>query len=251
MDLGSTTASATQAYNIASRFQPLAPALPPPGQGFTKLTQVPAPTAPGAPPVPPGAPPAPPANPPLLDVTGAGAVPAGGPTGQTGSALGPRYDAAGLPALPQPAPGAPPTPPAAPFTPPPGPTPTVAPPPTLAPANTVDLATTLNQTGPVNLATVSRATDLYNQIQQLVPAAPPPAAPPAPAPNPVQQAQPTAPSAAPTTPPTAVPTANAVHTSPVQDQQVGTVGISSLGGTAGSSTALLGFARGTFLNVLA
>lgn len=245
MDLAGTTASATQAYTIASRFQPLGPTLPSPGQSFTKLTQVAAPTAPTAPPA---APPAPPANPPLLDVTGAGAVPAGGPTGQTGSALGPRYDAAGLPALPPP-----PTPQAAPVT--PAPTPTVAPPPTLAPANTVDLATTLDQTAPLNLATVNRATDLYNQIQQLVPAAPPPAAPPAPAPTPVQQAQPTALSAAlsaaPTAPASATPTADAVNTSPVQNQQIGTVGISSLGGAAGSSTALLGFARGTFLNVLA
>jgi hypothetical protein len=228
MDLSSPTAQASQAYAVASRFVPLAPPPPPPVPTFPPLALPP------------------PANP------------------AEGTA-GPRFDLAALTTLPPattPA-QAPPTP----ATPAQAPAPTpvdaaaqaaaaavavAAPLQALAPALPLPAPADLTTPGAANIATLAQATALYTQTQQLTgtfgpaqPAAlnPPPSA------TPIEQQQPSTLVSAP--PPPLTPPEAASQPSPTQQQPLGNVGIYSLGGVVAGPSGLLGFTRGTFLNLLA
>ena len=166
------------------------------------------------PPGPPAAPPTPPSGP----------SPA---ASQVGGTVGPQFDLAALtssPLAPLPAGGA---------TPPGAVTPTVSPAPALPLPTLISPATFAGVAGPPDVATLSRATALYTQTQQLVGTPPPPL------PSPIEQAQP---SVLTTTPPTTTETAAPSST--------GAIGISTLGGAVQSPGQALSFDRGSVVNVL-
>jgi hypothetical protein len=254
MDLTSTSSYAAAAYSTTTRFVPLVPPPPPPPQFSLPVAPAVAPVALLPPPGPPGSAPGAPS---AADVSGAGVTPAAGPAGGT---IGPRFDLAALTTSPSPPPAAPTTPFA---------TDAATPALQLPLPTPADLTTSAGAAGPPTLATLNRATALYTQTQQL-------GTPPSPASLPLSGSSATSPPATsapvfnlpaliqptlfPQQPSTLTPSVAASSQpspiegpiqGPTQEPSAGVVGINSLGGAAASSTSLPGFARGSFLNVLA